>query len=710
MKDLRKILVLLFVFGIAYAGTDIYEGKKISKIHIEGNERYSSSYLKKQIDIKSALFSKAMSNINDAFIKDQADKIEKYYKSEGFIKCTVRDSLAKVSEDHFHLYFLIEENERYYIGQSSYDLRLRSVDIEGNKTFNDRQLKRYIQIKPVLSRRAMGRVNRRYIKSQAKNLKNYYVSEGFLNCQVRDSLVISENKKLHLFFKVKEKERYYVKQIRVEGNTLLSDAEILNILGLKVREPFRQFIYYNNFKKILARYSELGHPYAEIREEYEWGTDLEIKIIIDEDVKYSVKNISLEGNKEVHEPFIRKHFEIAESKAFDQEDIRRTQDRIYEMGAFSSVNIVPVNRDTSKQELDLKVSVIESKPRRFDIKFGGRQGYTDKMSYSSLFLEPEWTHKNLFHRAHRLKASASYDAIFHNYSLDHKVYSEMAYTVPWLYFLRLPTTFKLYYDRDTYDPFEETESTVIDTLEKGEIRTDYGIDLSSIWRYNRNTYTRFSLSLRNVRSELNNIASKFEPQVEIGLQSRIDNRDSFIYPTKGWNILAYAGYVLGTETRYFRLESSVNTYFPITRRTVLASRLELGQFFDRDSIAAQDLYQLGSETTVRAWSKSIGNDYELASGDTIKAGKAKVLANIELRQDLFWNFGVDVFIDAGRLNDDMSGIFNWSSYFVNTGFGIYYRTPIGPIRLELPVIINDPRPGYDQLKISSICFGVLFAF
>lgn len=710
MKSFIKIIFLFFLFGIVFIQADTYQDKKLSKIFIKGNERYSSYYLKKQMDIKPALSPKAMLNINDEYIKEQAVKLKNYYQVEGFTRSAVRDSLAIIDEDNLHLYFIVEENERYYINQTSHDLRLRSVNIEGNKTFKDKYVKRYIQIKPALTLGAMSRVNKRYIKSQAKNLKNFYVSEGFLNCQVRDSLVITENKKLHLYFKVKEKERYYVKQIKVEGNTLLSDVEILDILGLKVKEPFRQFIYYNNFKKILARYSELGHPYAEIREEYEWGTDLEIKIIIDEDLKYSVGNIILEGNKEVHEPYIRKHFKIEESKEFNQEDIRRTQDRIYEMGPFSSVNIVPVNPDICKQELDLKVSVIESKPRRFDIKFGGRQGYTDKISYSSLFLEPEWTHKNLFHRAHRFKASASYDAIFNNYSLDHKVYSEIAYTVPWLFFLRFPTTFKLYYDRDTYDPFEDTESTVVDTIEKGEIRTDYGIDLSSIWRYNRNTYTRFSLSLRNVRSQLNNISSNFEPQVEIGLQSRIDNRDSFIYPTKGWNILAYAGYVLGTETRYFRLETSVNTYVPITRRTVLATRLEIGQFFDRDSIAAQDLYQLGSETTVRAWRKSIGNDYELTSGDTIKAGKSKVLANIELRQDLLWNFGVNVFIDAGRLNDDMSGVFNWDSYFVNTGFGIYYRTPIGPVRLEFPVILNDPRLGEAQFKFSSICFGVLFAF
>ncbi len=710
MKQFRKIIILSLVALTYIIAAGEFQGYKLTRIKILGNERYGSFHLKKQIDINPVFTRHGMKKITREYIKEQSNLLREYYQREGFLKCNVKDSLVYVGQHYLNLYFVIEENERYFVNNPSYDLRLRSVHIQGNTTFNERQLKRYIEVKRSLTRRQMTRVNKRYIKTQAKNLKNYYVSEGFLNCEVRDSLIILDKKDLHLFFNVKENERYHIKQIKVEGNSLLSDAEILELLGLDIGGPFKQYVYYNNFKKILSKYSELGHPYAKIREEFDWDTELEITIIIDEDMPYKVGGIELMGNKNVHSPYIEKHYKIEEGKNYNQEDIRRTQDRIYEMGAFSSVNIVPVNPDTLNQKLDLKVSVIESKPRRFDFKFGGRQGYSDQISSSSLFIEPEWTHKNLFNRAHRFKIGVSYDAIFNQYDIDHKIYSDVAYTVPWLFFLRLPTTVKLYYDRDTYDPFEEMVTTETDTLKKGEVRTDYGINFSSIWRYNRNTYTRLSLSLRNVRSEFQDQASEFEPQVELGLQTRIDNRDSFIYPTKGWNILAYAGYVLGTETGYFRLETSLNGYMPIARRTVLASRLELGQFFVIDSVAAQNIYQLGSETTVRGWRKSIGNEYELTSGDTIKAGLAKTLANIELRQDLIWNFGVNIFLDAGRLDNDMSGIFDWGSYFVNSGIGIYYKTPIGPIRVELPIILNDPREGEKNIDFGNLCFGVLFAF
>ena len=249
--------------------------------------------------------------------------------------------------------------------------------------------------------------------------------------------------------------------------------------------------------------------------------------------------------------------------------------------------------------------------------------------------------------------------------------------------------------------------------------------MSNNWHYNRNIYTRASFSLKNV---LYNEKTDFDLETEISLQSRFDNRDNFIYPSRGWNILLYTEYVLGaeagSETEYFRLEASINKYFRLARNTVLAGRLEAGQFFDMNeanAIPKLSLYQMGSESTVRGWNRSIGNEEEVTktidgvdTTYTIYAGKAKMMANLELRIDLPWNFGIDIFLDAGRLDDDLSTIIDWRSYYVNTGAGIYYKTPIGPIRIEFPIILNNPNIGTDQEEVrnfwNSINFGLLFAF
>ena len=85
--------------------------------------------------------------------------------------------------------------------------RLKKIYFQGNHTFTKRQLTRFVDIRPARSKRAMEKITFRYIKSQVKNLQNYYISEGFLNCSVKDSLIINENKDLNFYFNIKEKER-----------------------------------------------------------------------------------------------------------------------------------------------------------------------------------------------------------------------------------------------------------------------------------------------------------------------------------------------------------------------------------------------------------------------------------------------------------------------------------------------------------------------
>ncbi|MEA3391488.1 MAG: hypothetical protein U9Q91_00760, partial [Candidatus Marinimicrobia bacterium] len=98
--------------------------------------------------------------------------------------------------------FLLVIITGYTMAQTSdvlLDYKLRKVFYNGNTSFTDRQLKRYVDIKLVSTKRAMRRITYRFIKSQAKSLQNYYVSEGFLNCSVKDSLIINQENELHLY-------------------------------------------------------------------------------------------------------------------------------------------------------------------------------------------------------------------------------------------------------------------------------------------------------------------------------------------------------------------------------------------------------------------------------------------------------------------------------------------------------------------------------
>jgi outer membrane protein assembly factor BamA len=146
---------------------------------------------------------------------------------------------------------------------------------------------------------------------------------------------------------------------------------------------------------------------------------------------------------------------------------------------------------------------------------------------------------------------------------------------------------------------------------------------------------------------------------------------------------------------------------------VLAARVETG-FIDNqaDRPPLIVMYRMGTETTVRGWSQSIGREFKTPDGLIIYTDYAKALANVELRINLPWNFGLEFFADAGHLHETYRGVWNWDQFYVSVGPGITYSTFIGPVRLEFPFVLADPQGRFQRWDQPEKHFiiALLFAF
>ncbi|MDD3807824.1 MAG: BamA/TamA family outer membrane protein, partial [Candidatus Marinimicrobia bacterium] len=284
---------------------------------------------------------------------------------------------------------------------------------------------------------------------------------------------------------------------------------------------------------------------------------------------------------------------------------------------------------------------------------------------------------------------------------------DVSYTRPRIFSLRLPTTFKVYYNKYVYAPFSQD-------IDKNDELITTGFEVSSLWKMERKLNTIASFTLRRVES----ILSEEDQEIQRRFNWRIhyDNRDNFLFPKKGWNMWAdfqWVKGVSGSPTNYYQWDVSVSRYQDLFEKGVLAARVETGFIDNRtDKPPLIVMYRLGTETTVRGWSQSIGREFKTPDGLIIYADYAKILANIELRIDLFRNFGLEFFVDAGRLNESFTGLWDPEKFYVSAGPGLMYSTIIGPIRLEFPFVVQDPSDGFHRWEQPEKHFliALLFAF
>lgn len=153
------------------------------------------------------------------------------------------------------------------------------------------------------------------------------------------------------------------------------------------------------------------------------------------------------------------------------------------------------------------------------------------------------------------------------------------------------------------------------------------------------------------------------------------------YPRRGYVLSLQAGgaaQALLSDTSFVRLYGRHTQYFPAGKNGSLILRGELGSVLadTSDGIPTDFLFRAGGDNSVRGYA------YQ-SLGHTLSGGVASVryLITGSIEYDYFFSrdWGIALFVDAGDAADspgDLSPVFGY-------GLGARYRSPVGPVNLDL---------------------------
>jgi outer membrane protein insertion porin family len=155
-------------------------------------------------------------------------------------------------------------------------------------------------------------------------------------------------------------------------------------------------------------------------------------------------------------------------------------------------------------------------------------------------------------------------------------------------------------------------------------------------------------------------------------------------------MLEHAGVIWGGAYRFFKISGEAKRYYDLGWDTVFAARLKLGL---GDAIGAKDRFPLferfyaGGENSVRGYGRRrLG---PLSDSNDPLGGLSLLEGSIELRRPIWKDFGGAVFIDFGQVAlrpfDVRIANLNFSS-----GFGVSYKSPVGPVRLDIGIPFQKP--------------------
>jgi len=157
--------------------------------------------------------------------------------------------------------------------------------------------------------------------------------------------------------------------------------------------------------------------------------------------------------------------------------------------------------------------------------------------------------------------------------------------------------------------------------------------------------------------------------------------DNRLYPRKGWRLNFQTRGSLQnviSDVSFLQVITNAKAVLGLPWRTRVISRVDAGATFmnEFDQLPPSVRFFAGGDTSVRGYAyKSLGP--ESPSGE-VEGGKNLLVGSLELEHMLTEKWGLAAFVDSGNAFDDLR-----LDPKTGAGVGIRWRSPVGPIRLDL---------------------------
>lgn len=667
----------------------VTENPIINRVAFEGNKRVEEKTLQAEVQLK------ARQVYTRSKVQDDVKRILDVYRRSGRFAVTVEPKVIQLEQNRLDLVFEVNEGPSTYV---------RRIDFVGNKRYSDSALREVVSTREE-------RWYRFFSSSDTYDpdrttydrelLRRFYLRNGYSDFRIVSSVaeLTPDRAGFFMTFTVEEGERYKFGDLKVDVKIPdVKPEDLMPSIKAVSGDWYNADLVENTVQAITDRVGALGYAFVDVRPRVK--RDKANKIVdivfdVQEGPKVFVERIDIAGNMRTLDRVIRREMQLVEGDAFNSAKLRRSREKLRNLGFFEKVDVTNVPSETSPDRTVVQVDVREKSTG--ELSFGVGWSSSDGALFDVTLRE-----RNLLGRGQdiRLKTTIA----------QRKSEIDLSFTEPYFLDRPLAAGFDLFArDRD----YQKTSSyNLKDT--GGSLRLGFNYDEN--WRQ---TF-RYTLS----QSEVSNVASTastFIKQREgeyllsmFGQTLSYDRRDNVIEPTEGYVVKLSTDVAgAGGDEKFVRSMIDGAHYTALTDETVLMVQGSFGaiQGIGQDVMFIRN-YQLGGEN-LRGFRTGGGSARDKSTSDVLGGTWiGTVTAEVRFPLGLPEELGISgkTFTDAGMVGKpdgvNASAMNYSSSIRASAGVGIVWKSPMGPVSIDLayPLMKED----FDKEEIFRFNFGTQF--
>ena len=647
-------------------------------------------------------------SVDRDLLVEGANNLREYLESQGYFHAKVDFATKSMDGKQADGVPAVETIE-YRIERGGRD-KVGLVAIRGNRYFDTQTIRErlYVRAASLLEFR-YGRFSDALVRQDVDAISALYRSNGFRDVEISPRTVYGYHGKareIAVYYDIKEGPQWLVANLDIRGVSEENREAVLNLIQSQQGEPFSDLDTAIDHDNVLDYYFNHGYSGAAFSWSFTPAKEahrVNLEYAIQEGTPIFLRQFLLSGLETTNPELVRARLALHDGDPLSRSRLLETQRRLYDLGVFASVDVALQDPEGEERDKYVLLDMEEAREYTFTYGFGaeiakiggcescldqpaGATGFSPRASFGV-------TRRNFLGDAHVIS--------FQSRVSDLEQRAVLSYDIP--QFRGSPKIDLLF--SGLFDDSRDVR-TFSSRRREGSVQVGQKLSKASTMLY-RFAFRTVSVSDLKVSPEL---IPLFSQPARIGIMSASyvqDRRDDPSDTHRGiFNTLdaGLASKIFGSQSDFTHFLGRNATYYPIGEgsRYVLARSLTFGwlqPFRAGENIPLPERFFGGGAQSDRAFPEDQAGPRDLETGFPL-GGNAILVSQTELRFPLIGeNITGAWFWDAGnvysrlqdisfRVRQDDLGDFNYMVHSV--GFGIRYKTPVGPVRLDLAYSINPP--------------------
>lgn len=385
-----------------------------------------------------------------------------------------------------------------------------------------------------------------------------------------------------------------------------------------------------------------------------------IELVLDTGPRYRLGEVRLEQNV-LRESFLRRFIPFEPGDAYSSQALLTLQYRLDDSGYFQRVEVQPLIEQAKDLTVPVKVTLVPRRPQKatVGVGYGTDTGPRLLLGYQ---------HRLLNRRGHRFDSELRLSAISSTLAAK--------YQIP----IDNPATDRIELSAGIQDQTIDDRDSVSQTLGIARI--------NAFGNWQRSQRLRLLRERFNIEGEATETSVLLMP----GLRYVWARGDDPVAPRWGlrWYVDVQGGHEsLASDVSFAQIRTEAKGAIGLWPSARLLLRAEGGAsaVSDFDELPLSQRFFAGGDFSVRGYAyQSLGP--ENAEGEVI-GGQHLITSSVELEQRIYGNWAAALFYDAGNAFSD-----DTTSLKQGAGIGLRWRTPVGPLRLDIARTVGEPEPDY----------------